>query len=78
MECTAKKIEDLEIGSVFKLNPKSKKLFMRCNKRVEYFDGWIQTSYVCKKVTDVNGDWIKKPQFGYAWTCGSKVYVEAV
>ena len=51
---------------------------MRCNKRVEYFDGWIQTSYVCKKVTDVNGDWIKKPQFGYAWTCGSKVYVEAV
>ena len=77
MKYTAKKIQDLEIGSLFKLHPDSKKLFMKCNKRVEYLDGWIKEAFVCKKVTDTKGGKIK-PKWGYTWSRGCKVYVEAV
>ena len=45
-------MKDLPIGTPFMINLSSNKVFMKCNKRVEYFDGWLKTGYECKKIVD--------------------------
>lgn len=69
-------MKDLPIGTPFMTNMSSKTVFMKCNKRVEYFDGWLKTGYECKKIVDRNGEKIKKPKWGYTWSGDFPVWAE--
>ena len=76
--CSKFFIKDLPIGTLFQtnLNPKNKTVFMKCNKRVEYFDGWQTVSFECKKIVNSKGEKMKKPKWGYVWTGNFIVWAE--
>ena len=71
-------LKDLPIGTHFMTNLSNgnKTVFMKCNKRTEYFDGWLKTAYECKKIVDRKGEKIEKPKWGYTWSGDFIVYAE--
>jgi len=71
-------IKDLPIGTPFQTNlrPENKKVLVKCNKRVEYFDGTMTVSFECKKIVDHKGEKMKKPKWGYVFTSNYVVWAE--